>query len=160
MLTTRPQIYDICSDPTTIEREYQTHEVSPCWHFNLSSSSVILVDTIHMRYSPRGPGFKSKKWAWFTPNKKTIRCYLRSTHVLISFIHWVDRTIKRVTNSPAVAHKSWIVRCIHRIFAHMYSTVSVGPSNIESLKGFLRPSPSNGVSPHFTIESLPSVPYP
>ena len=32
-------------------------------------------------------------------------------HVLISFIHWVDRTIKRVTNSPAVAHKSWMVRC-------------------------------------------------
>ena len=32
-------------------------------------------------------------------------------HVLIFFIHSVDRTIKRVTNSPAAVHKSWMVRC-------------------------------------------------
>ena len=32
-------------------------------------------------------------------------------HVPISFIHGVDRTIKSVTNSSAVAHKSWMVGC-------------------------------------------------
>ena len=37
----------------------------------------------------------------------------------------------------------------------MYSTVSIGPSCIESLTEFLHVT-SGGVSPHFTIESLPS----
>ena len=32
-------------------------------------------------------------------------------HILIFFIHWVDKTIKPVTNSLPVAHKSCIVRC-------------------------------------------------
>ena len=35
---------------------------------------------------------------------------LSQTDPTISFIQWVDRAIKPVTNSPAVAHKSWIVR--------------------------------------------------
>ena len=30
---------------------------------------------------------------------------------LISFIHWVDKTIKRLTNSLVVTPKSWMVRC-------------------------------------------------
>ena len=29
----------------------------------------------------------------------------------ISFIHRVQKTINRVTNRPAVAHKNWVVRC-------------------------------------------------
>ena len=35
-------------------------------------------------------------------------------HVLIYFIYWVERTLKGVTNSPAVFHKSWMIRCSPR----------------------------------------------
>ena len=33
---------------------------------------------------------------------------------LASFIHWVGRAMGRVTNSLAVTHKSWMVRCSPR----------------------------------------------
>ena len=45
----------------------------------------------------------------------------------------------------------------------MYSTAFIAPSYMESLTGFSQaPSPpsSNSVSPHLTIEALPSVAYP
>ena len=40
----------------------------------------------------------------------------------------------------------------HQIFTHLYLTVSIRPSYMESLTGFSQaPPPSNGVTPHFTI---------
>ena len=31
--------------------------------------------------------------------------------VFIFFVHWVDRTVKRVTNGSVVTHKNGLVRC-------------------------------------------------
>ena len=49
---------------------------------------------------------------------------------------------------------------MHRIFTHMYLTVSIGPSYIESLTGFLHVPPPLRAFLHISpLEPLPSVPY-
>ena len=87
-------------------------------------SFAILAETIQLRYSPCTLEFKLEQWTWFMPNKKTIRWNLDQPHVLISFIHWVDWTVKRATNSPTVTHKSWMVRC-SRFLAEAISLINM-----------------------------------
>ena len=67
------------------------------------SSSVTAANTIHMMFSTQALVFLSQATGF-------IHTKLDQLHVLISFIHWVDRTVKRVTDGSAVAHKSGLVR--------------------------------------------------
>ena len=70
-------------------------------------SSEILADTIHeMLPSLLGGVLSQSNELDSHQTKKQKDVISDRPHVLISFIHWVDRTIKRVTNSPAVAYKS------------------------------------------------------
>ena len=97
----------------------------------------------------------------------------RPTHVFISSIHWVDKTIKCVTNNPAVAHKSWMVRCSPRtpgfleskkhtrnIHPHVFNSFHRTILHRVSHRVFTFPSISNDISPHSKIETLPYVSYP
>ena len=53
---------------------------------------------------------------------------------------------------------------MHQIFTQMYLTVSIGPSHMESPTRFSQvstpESSTNGVSPYFTKEAIPSVASP
>ena len=72
--------------------------------FLISPTFVTAADTIHMMFSTHA-------LVYFSQATGFIHTKLNQPHVLISFIHWVDRTVKRVTNGSAVARKSGLVIC-------------------------------------------------
>ena len=69
----------------------------------ISPSSVTAADTIQMMFSTQALLFLSQATGF-------IHTKLEQSHV-ISFIHWVDKTGKQVTNGSPVTHKSGLVRC-------------------------------------------------
>ena len=77
----------------------------------------------------------------------------------------VEQLMPRKCTSTILWQNPIIQYSMHQIFTHMYFTVSRGPSFKENLTGFLHTPPpaplsSNDISPHFTIEPLPSVSLP
>ena len=71
---------------------------------SISPSSVTAADTIKMIFSSHGLVFLSQATGF-------IYTKLDQPNILISFIHCVDRNVKRVTNASPVAHKNKLVRC-------------------------------------------------
>ena len=85
-----------------------------CWDALLVLQDLAeVICTINMRCFSQGPEFKPKQWTWFTPNEKKKKKKKRNLgltpppHFLKGeLIHWVDKTIKYVTNSQAVTNKT------------------------------------------------------
>ena len=101
-LTTRLQIHCSSSYSPIPQIKYPTHEAHPA-DILISPSLVTAADTIHLIFSTHALFFLSQATG-------LIHTKLDQPHVLISFIHWVDRTVKLVSNGSAVAHKSGLVR--------------------------------------------------
>ena len=102
-LTNGQQIHCSSSYSSRPQIKYPTHETHPA-DILISSSLVTTTecnthDILHSRL------------VFLSQATVLIHTKLGQPHVLISFIHWVDRTVKRVTNGSTVAHKSGIVRC-------------------------------------------------
>ena len=80
----------------------------------------------------------------------------------VEFSEWkvnkvkVEKLMPRKCISAVLWQNPIIQSSMHQIFTHMYSIVSIGPSFKENLTGFSY----FGVSPHFTVQPLPSVSLP
>ena len=75
----------------------------------------------------------------------------------------VEQLMLRKCISAVLWQNPIIQSSMHQIFPNMYSTGSIGPSFKENLTGFSHTphtTPSNGASPYFTVEPLPSVSLP
>ena len=103
VLTTRLQTHCSCSYSPRPEVKYPAHEEHPA-DILISPSLVTAAHTGHMIFSTHALVFLSQA-------TDLIHTKLDQRHDLFSFIHRVDRTVKRVTHGSAVAHKSGLVRC-------------------------------------------------